>query len=769
MFRNYVRLAVWLIGMGAIMNNLKGQSYTISGYVETVGGKEPMTGVSVYDSLSQRGIQTNTYGFFSLTLPKGPVILKTRFVSFKSNRASFQLQNDTLIQFELAPLSLDEIEIVAEKQKETHELGRIQIPIEQLKQVPPLMGEVDILKALALTAGVSTGVEGTSGLLVRGGSPDQNLLLLDGSPVYNASHLFGFLSVFNSDAIRQVDLYKGNFPARFGGRLSSVVDIRLKEGNQTKEKGTASVGLISSKFLREGPINDQTSYLFSARSSYLGLFLLPVYLSYRSGGADAYFNYWLVDVNGKINHRFKDGSQLFFSTYGGQDFWRAGDGRPQNGSSIFGLDWGNQTATLRYNRLLSDKLFMQNQLTYSRYQYRIKTSEKAPAGQNDLKDNSFISRSHVRDWAINTQFDYYPVPSHEIKFGVTGTYHHFSPGKLDLRGDIDTTIADAPIPAYEGGIFLEDRMKILPFWHLNLGFRYSGFAVSDTAYFNPEPRLSTEIRFPANIQLSLGYAKMNQYLHLLSNNGVGLPNDIWVPPTDKVPPQKAILWSAGLAQTIRGIEWSVEGYYKQLSGLIDYRQGIDFATSINTNWQELVEINGEGTAYGIETMIRKPEGRLNGWIAYTYSKNQRKFANINNGTAYPGNFDRRHDISITGAYQLNDYWSLSLAWQFQSGRPVTLPVAIEKAHNNTNSSRETFILIYKGRNQSRMPDFHRLDVSATFYPDGNDHSRSWSFGVNNAYNRKNPFFLDLRRTEKYNLIQWSLIPFLPWLSYQWEF
>ena len=734
------------------------------------------------DSLSGKGTYTNAYGFFSLTLAAGPVVIRAGFSSYASQTHAFLLEKDTSLQFSLSPRSLSAVVITAESQQDQPKLGQLQFSVEQLEQVPALFGEVDVLKALALAPGVSTGIEGTSGLLVRGGSTDQNLLLLDGAPVYNASHLFGFVSVFNSDAIRQIDLYKGNFPARYGGRLSSVVDIRLKEGNAQEHTGKANIGLLASKVLREGPLGERSSFLISGRASYLGLFLLPVYLSYQNGGADTYFNYWLYDLNAKVNHEFRDGSRLFLSVYGGQDYWRVRDGDPRQGANRFGLTWGNQTATLRYNRLLGDKLFLQSQLTFSRYRYQIETASEAPRGSAE-RDERLLARSKVRDLSAQVQWDYYPSPAHELKWGFTATQHRFSPGRIFLSGSIDSTFGDVPIPASELGIFVEDQISIFPWWELDVGMRWSAFFVANTMYQGWEPRIGTRFSLSDQLSLSMAYGRMNQYLHLLSNNGAGLPNDIWVPPTDKIPPQQADQWSIGLVHTLPrwGLEWSVEGYYKPSSGLIDYRQGIDFATSISSNWQELVEVGGTGLAYGAEVLVRKPAGRFNGWLAYTLSWNERQFAQINNGLPYPGRFDRRHDFSLTGSYELNDRWKLSATWQFQTGRPVTLPVASHKVTFPANlSHKDPIFLVYEGRNQSRMPAYHRLDIGATLYPDGTDHRRSWSFGAYNAYNRQNPFFLDLQPVyvpspnggtgfAGTELVQWSLFPFLPYVSYQWEF
>ncbi|MEM7659053.1 MAG: carboxypeptidase-like regulatory domain-containing protein [Bacteroidota bacterium] len=777
-----VKYACFLaILLGATLSVL-GQKWTISGYVVSEEGQEALTGVSVVDSLSGKGTYTNAYGFFSLTLTAGSVALRAGFTSYASQTRTFVLQKDTSIQFSLFPLSLSAVVITAESQKNQPKLGQLQFSVEQLEQVPALFGEVDVLKALALAPGVSTGIEGTSGLLVRGGSTDQNLLLLDGAPVYNASHLFGFLSVFNSDAIRQLDMYKGNFPARYGGRLSSVVDIRLKEGNAQKHTGKANIGLLTSKVLREGPLGERSSFLISGRASYLGLFLLPVYLSYQNGGADTYFNYWLYDLNAKVNHEFRDGSRLFLSVYGGQDYWRVRDGDPRQGADRFGLTWGNQTATLRYTRLLGDKLFLQSQMTFSRYRYQIETASEAPRGSAE-EDEVLLARSKVRDLSAQVQWDYYPSPVHELRWGLTAIRHQFSPGRILLSGSIDSTFGDVAIPATELGIFVEDQISLFSWCELDVGMRWSAFFVENTQYQGWEPRIGTRFSLSERFSLSMAYGRMNQYLHLLSNNGAGLPNDIWVPPTDEVPPQQADQWSLGIAHTLPrwGVNWSLEGYYKPFSGLIDYRQGIDFATSISANWQELVEVGGTGLAYGAELLIRKPAGRFNGWLAYTLSWNQRQFAQINNGLPYPGRFDRRHDFSLTGSYELSDRWKLSATWQFQTGRPVTLPIASHLVTLPANAFfRDPISLVYEGRNQSRMPAYHRLDIGATLFPDGTDHRRSWSFGVYNAYNRQNPFFLDIQpiyapvlgggtEFSGTKLVQWSLFPFLPYASYQWEF
>ncbi|MEZ4773141.1 MAG: TonB-dependent receptor plug domain-containing protein [Bacteroidia bacterium] len=760
---------------------LHAQNVTISGYVREAESGEALVGVVVWDSISKKGVQGNDYGFYSLTVPAGIVKLRASFVTYIPYKNDIWVLGDTVINLNLSSKTLAAVQIIGKGEDYSPvPINRLQISLQELEAVPALLGEKDLLKSLALTPGVSVGTEGSSGLLVRGGSPDQNLILLDDATVYNSSHLFGFVSVFNTDAIKKVELYKGAFPARYGGRLSSVLDIKMKEGNLQGKKGLASIGLLSSRVTYEGPLKwHNTSFILSGRASYLGLIGLPIYLAYQAGAADSYFNYWLYDVNAKVNHTFKDKSQIFVSFYNGYDNWLGRDQSSKGNESKFGLNWGNTTNTLRYNRILHPKLFLKGMVLFSNYGYRIHAGEKSTLTEGDstfiLKQSTRIS-STVQDIGGKLSLDFFPFSFHTLRTGVEVLSQKFHPGVVTNENNIFTTPDENPNPKFFTRTlagFAEYEARFFSRIILNMGVRGSVFQPKDTSFYAWEPRLSFNLLLSKDWAFQVAYSKMRQNLHLLSSNGAGLPNDIWVPATKLTGAETAEQYSVGLSASIPDIPLTItlESYYKQFAGLIDYQTGYSLITNYRQNWENLVETQGEGKAYGIEALIHKKEGRISGWISYTWSVNQRKFENINRGEWFAGRFDRRNDFSVTGSYTLNKRWRLSGTWVYSSGSPVTLPVSVQQ----DNEGQE--VLIYGDRNNSRMPAYHRLDLGAelTIIPSLSN-SPTWNFSIYNVYNRQNPFFLEIKKdnssppdTIKYNLVQRSLFPFLPSISYSWRF
>ena len=763
--------------------------HTISGYVYDAASGEALAGAAVYDKQSKRGVVANRYGFYSLTVNQDSIYLQASFLGYKPVIHHFQPIQDTLLNLYLSSTTQELTEVVIQSssdfQSEAAGSSITKIPIQQLEAVPALVGEPDIMRALALTPGVSNGVEGTTGLLVRGGSPDQNLILLDEATVYNASHLFGLVSIFNTDAISDVALIKGGFPARYGGRLSSVVDILMKEGNNQHFRGKASLGLISSHATVEGPIvKDKTSFIVSARSSYLNLLLLPIKHSYHQGNLDSYFTYHLYDLNAKVNHRFSDNSRLFLSLYRGQDQWQVEEGTPEVETSQLKLKWGNTTATLRYSKPLAPKLFGRVMLNYSQYQYAVNTASETYESENTSEPalSYFNTQSGVCDWGTRLLFDYYPAPTHTIKFGGEFTAHRYTPNQLDTSEPINglSSVVD-PVTAQEAAMFVEDTWEVNRRLNVNIGVRFSSFNVEDKAYQAVEPRLSLRYRIYSDWFVQGSYSYMQQYIHLLTNNGAGLPNDIWVPATALVPPQQASQWAVGISKKFSdlNIDFSLEAYLKNMNALIDYQPGANLLYNFKESWEDAIATSGEGVARGIEFFAHKQYGKWNGWLSYTLSKNERRFNEINQGQWYPANYDRRHDVSLTGSYQLSDKWKLSSSWLFSSGQPVTLPVAIQE-----NLAGEQ-VLVYQGRNNARMLAYHRLDVglsrTATMK---RGREATLSFGVYNFYNRKNPFYLEIGTgfaladpndlgsdfvPSTRTLRQQSLLPFLPSVSYSLTF
>lgn len=763
--------------------SLWGQSRTISGYVREAGSLEPLAGVSVYDNVQKKGTVSNQYGFFSLTLPVGRVAVRTSLVGYMPQILNFTLAKDTSMVIELGVVLLQEV-VVKETQDRDRPVGNNKLTIQELKKIPALMGEVDVLRALTFIPGVMGGQEGNTGLYVRGGSPDQNLILLDDATIYSTSHLFGFLSVFNPDAIKSVELYKAGFPARYGGRLSSVIDIAMREGSKEKIKGEVGVGIINSRLTIEGPIQKgKSSFLVSGRFSNVALLTLPNTLAYRTKSSNEYSNYWFYDLNMKFNTQFKDQSQLFLSFYSGKDFFNSAErsrGTPDDITQN-NLRWGNHTFTARYLRVLSPKVFSNVTLTRTGFRYDNGLSITSTLN-NKVETNALSQVSTIRDWALKFKIDYNVAPNYTLKTGIEGISHQYQPANLTIiRNSVrDTTQTNQTIVAPEVAIFVENNWNVLPNLSVNAGLRATAFRQNTTTYHSLEPRLSLNWAAPRDWVFKLGYARMTQYLHLLSNNAAGLPNDIWVPATDQVPPQRAWQIAGSVGKEFRnGWEVAVETYWKSMNNLIDFKQGASIFNSYETDWQGIIEKQGIGKAYGAEFSLKKNKGDLTGWLSYTYSRSLRQFENINRAAWYPSKFDRPHNVAITASYVLSKRWSWAANWVYSTGNAITLPIGVQK----TDARQPNFI--YRGRNQERMPDYHRLDLSFNYQKatkKGN--LKTWSFGVYNLYNRRNAYYIDFQnnavvenpgqpnmsfKTLSISVVQQSIFPILPYISYSLKF
>ncbi len=764
------------------------QTHTITGYVTDAATGEALIQANVYQAQSYKGTTTNEYGFYSLSLPAGEVTLKSAYVGYQSYMRYLQLHSDTTIHISLDLATMDEVVVTAPKagdellQNNTR-MSTIRLPMQQIESVPALFGEPDLLKAYALTPGVSTGVEGSAGLLVRGGTPDQNLILLDGATVYNVAHLFGFVSIFNTDALKNAELIKGGFPARYGGRLSSVLDISMKEGNTEKAESELGVGLISSRYTINGPINEKTSYLLAGRTNYIGLLLLPL-LTGGSGNQEVAL-YNMYDFNAKLNHRFNDQQQLYLSLYAGNDYLGASD-FSQNPVERSRFLWGNVTGTMRYTNVLSPKMFGKFMLNYSQYRAGLRVKE-VYTNKTDVTRLSSI----VRDLSMKADIDFLPNPAHYIRFGATGIYHQYQPNVTRSRStDTDgfETTNNFNTPAGEFALYAEDDISLTKWWKLNAGFRGVAFAVEDEWYLSPEPRISSRFLL-GNWALKSSYSYMQQHIHLLAGGSgpAGVPgSDIWVPATANVPPQRAWQAAAGIGKSFpkQHLDISVEGYYKKMNDVIDFLASTSSFFGNNGNWEERVETGGEGTAYGLEFFLHRKRGRLNGWLAYTLSWNNRRFERINNGRTYPAAYDRRHDAAVVLNYRLGKKVDFSAAWVYATGSPITLPTANYYNYGNNinfpvgyHSPQEH----YGSRNNFRMPDNHRLDINFTFNKKtrkGRD--AKWNLGLYNAYNRANPLFLQVRQGATYvsidggplelesvskRLTLHGFLPLLPSISY----
>uniref|UniRef100_UPI003217F62C TonB-dependent receptor n=1 Tax=uncultured Draconibacterium sp. TaxID=1573823 RepID=UPI003217F62C len=777
---------------------------TISGYISDVATGEMLINANVYEPNQLTGNISNVFGFYSITLPKGDVTLQYSFVGYQKASRQINLVKDTTINISLKQLGeLDEITISANKSKvERSQMSMVEIQSTQLKKLPVLLGEPDVLKVIQLLPGVQSGTEGTSGIYVRGGGPDQNLFLLDGVPVYNASHLFGFFSVFNPSAVKTVKLYKGGFPARFGGRLSSVVDIRMKDGNFKELKGEFSIGLISSRFSLEGPIiKDKTSFIVSGRRTYIDVLAQPAIAIANKQDDEGNVNagYYFYDLNAKVNHKFSEKSRLYLSTYMGrdkayskEDYYYVNDHTRFDEKYDMGIGWGNITSALRWNYIYNPKLFSNATLTYSRYNFDVKEVYKdVNTRDNSYTEDFFQYLSGIDDVTAKLDFDYYPGGGHSVKFGVSNIWHRFKPGvnhernksdQENMMQDVDTTYGNNNISGTEFSLFIEDNYKISKKLQANLGLHFSLFNVQNTTYKSLQPRASLRYMVNDNFSVKASYAKMSQYIHLLSSSTISLPTDLWLPATKAVKPQNSHQIALGSSIKLgKGYDFTVEGYYKSMENLIEYKEGASF-TGISSNWESKIE-TGKGWSYGVEFLLEKTLGKTTGWMGYTLSWADRQFENLNFGKKFPAKYDRRHDISLALTHKFSDKFDMGLTWVYGTGNSTTLGVQQFQSELPQNNYSQTPITYYEGRNGYRIPSYHRMDISMNFHKQKKNGIRTWSIGLYNAYSRQNPFYLywghenfsgynqqgHYYEDSKPALKQVSLFPVIPSVSYTFKF
>ena len=809
------------------------QSFTVSGTVVDSRSGETLIGATVVDSRSGRGAVTNPYGHFSLTLKKDSVDLKVQYVGYEPQFFRFRLTQNRTLHVKLQPsVQLDEVVIQAERTGDTRssQMSATEMTVEKIKSVPVLFGEADIIKALQLMPGVQSGSEGTSGMYVRGGGPDENLYLLDGVPLYNVSHMGGFFSAFNTDAVKNVTLYKGSFPARFGGRLSAVLDVTQNNGNNQELHGNASIGLIAAKLSLEGPIRttrqrddeatsgSPTTFSLSARRTYGELFVIPAVMWFNDMGneddpapdvaqnAKYDAGYYFYDLNTKLTHKFNDKSRLYGSFFIGEDQVY---GKIRTVTSLgedmylgFRNRWGNMVGALRWNYELAPKLFMNVSGSYTQYKNNIMGNIEKTAGTGDPGASTIQGDYHsgIRDLTGRVDFDYAPHPDHCVKFGVVATRHWFVPevaqGSVDYYDSIqmngaftmDSTILSDTTRATEMAAYIEDDWSITESLKLNVGLHASAFKVQTSFYPSLQPRVSGRWMLSDDLSVKAGYAWMRQYVHLLSTTNITLPTDLWVPVTDKVKPMESHQVAAGLFYSRSGIaDFSVEAYYKDMNNIIEYRDGATFFGS-SEDWEYLVYA-GRGWSYGVELLVQRDIGKLTGWVGYTWSRTMRLFDRegqvINDGKPFPAKYDRRHDLSIVLSYKFSDRVDVSATWVFSTGNTATLPMQRYPIASDdpddydqpANGYGVGSLTAYEGRNNYRMPDYHRLDLGANFHrvfrvKEGarfRPH-RTINVSVYNAYNRQNPYMIYRSASRTYRnypaaLVQLSIFPILPSVAY----
>lgn len=745
------------------------QKFTISGTIRDQKNGETMIGVNVYPlELPGVGASCNSYGFYSLTLPEGKYHIVYSFVSYKSDTALIKLTANMRSDRFLSESVLTTTEVVVSALRENDNITTANIGVEKLdirgtEKLPVIFGEKDILKTIQLLPGVKSGGEGNSGFFVRGGSADQNLILLDEAPVYNASHLLGFFSTFNSDALKDVTIIKGNSPAQYGGRLSSVLDVKMKEGNNQKYSVSGGLGLISSRLSVEGPISkDNGSFIITGRRTYADVFLK---LTEDFKDNSLYF----YDFNVKANYNINDENRIFLSGYFGRD---------KMGLGAFGIDWGNQTGTLRWNCLISPKLFSNTSFIYSDYSYK---------GSISSGEATLSIESEIKDYTLKEEFQYFPDSKNTIRFGFNSVHHTLIPKRF--KGNLYDEPDKNARYSWDNALFVNNTMELTKELTFDYGVRFSAYSIlgGDTynvydkgvlnssvklapgefgkTYYNFEPRFHFNYLLNDKSSIKGGYARNTQHMHLMSNSTGGNPTDQWIGNSYNIKPEISDQVSLGYFLNFDDDEdsyqLSIETYYKNLQNQVDYKNGADISSAPDIESELLY---GKGRAYGIEFLLKKTQGRFTGWLGYTFSKTERLIDGINDGKWYNAMQDRTHDLSLIAMYQLTEQWSLSLLFVYSTGNAATFPSGKYDVGGKT-------VFYYSERNGYRMPAYHRLDFGATYtLPHNGKYESSWNFSLFNVYGRENAYSIKFEDNLSHSrAVQTSLFRWVPSITYNFKF
>ena len=748
--RIYILLLIFSSSISLAAQN----KFTISGYVKDAANGEALIGANVFVKETRGGAAVNTYGFYSLTLPADTYTVNFMYLGYETHSQTIYLDKHISLNIDLKRenKTMQKVEIVSDRAADNTQSSRmssISLTIDEIKKLPTFGGEVDIIRVMTLMPGVQSGGEGNSGFYVRGGGPDQNLILLDGVPVYNPTHLFGFFSVFNGDAIRNAEIIKGGMPAQYGGRLSSVLDITTKEGNNKKFEVEGGIGLIASRITIQGPIvKNKLSFIVSGRRTYADLLAKPFMKNSNFKGSGYHF----YDLNAKLNWVIGPKDQIYISGYYGKDKFSF-----KNPESSFnaGMDWANATASIRWNHVYSPKLFSNLTLLFTDYSFGF---------SGEQTEFTFKLNSGVRDYGFRLDYNYYPSPKHLVRFGAEYTDHTYKPSNVTFESQLGNMVLPQPLDYHtnEAAVYISDDWEISKRWKVNFGARASYFAflgdytryktdaygqTVDTItykpwemikdYFRGEPRVSGRFLINENMYIKASYAMNYQYVQLASRATVSLPLDVWLPATEQIKPQFSQQVALGYFLNFKQnmFETSVELYYKPMRNLVEFQDGADPAQSINDNIDNTL-VQGNGESYGAEFFIRKSKGKLNGWIGYTLAWTNRRFPMLNEGKAFPAKFDRRHDLSLVVNYDLNYRWQFSGVFVYSSGNTLTMPAALHFSEGN-------LITEFGPRNGYRFPSYHRMDLSITYVTSKPDKrfKSSINLSVYNTYSRQNPFFI----------------------------
>ena len=749
--------------------------YTFSGYVRDSTSGEALIGATVFPfEKPTTGISSNSYGYFSISLPEGKYNFIFQYLSYRKKTIEINLKSNISLKAELVLQSFDLNEVVISGERSNHTIVSNEViaklNVKDVQNIPVIFGESDILKTIQLLPGIKSAGEGNSGFYVRGGGADQNLILLDEATIYNASHLLGFFSTFNSDAIKDISVYKGGFPPEYGGRLSSVIDVKMKDGNDKGYHVSGGIGLIASRIEVEGPIvRDKGSFMIAARRTYADMFL-KLSKDTLANRSSLYF----YDINMKANYQISEKDRVYLSCYLGRDNFSL------NNNSL-GIDWGNTTATLRWNHLITEKLFSNTSLIYSKYDNNLGIG----VGNVSLK-----VLSEIQDWNIKEDVNYYLNTKNTIKFGLNSIYHTFIPGKIDASSFFHVQPMDIKY-ALENAIYISNDQTFTSHIKATYGIRYSLFSnigpgtvfkyddqstvIDSTVYSKGkiystyggiEPRLLMNFIINDSNSIKVSYTRTRQYLHLLSNTTSSTPMDLWLPTDPNILPEWADQYSIGYFRNMHDnwFEFSVEVYYKTMTNQIEYKNGANLI--LNKNVESLL-IFGEGWSYGAEFLFKKKYGRLTGWVAYTWSRTRRKFNEINSGQSYPAKQDRPNELSIVGIFQISQRLTASATWVYYDGNAVTFPSGRYSIDGN-------MVAYYTGRNGYRMPAYHRMDVGLTWISKKTArYEGSWNFSVYNVYARENAYSInfqtDPNNSKQMQAIQLSLFRFVPSITYNFKF
>ncbi len=747
----------------------KSKNYTISGFISDAETGEALIGTNIYVEALHAGCTSNVYGFYSLTVPAGQYPLIYSYIGYETKMIEIQLNQNTKQNVELIPnaFSADTIVVTANAEEnvvKSTEIGTIKLTPQKLSDIPAFLGEQDILKTLHLLPGVTMIREGDSGFNVRGGNSDQNLVLLDEAPVYNAFHFFGFFSVFNSDAIKNVKLIKGPAPPKYGGKLSSVLDIQMNEGNLKEFRGNGGIGTIFSRLTLEGPIKKGiSSYIVSARRTYADVFT-HLFGNNEVKNSSLYF----YDFNLKTNYRLSEIDRLFISGYFGQDVLGY--------SGIFRNSWGNKTATIRWNHIFSDKLFLNSSAIYSNFKYGVKVEP-----EEDSQDDETIElENNINAFTLAEDFQYFLNAKNTFNFGLQYVFYNFLPGKAAVTGESPFNLTAGKRKANNLSFYAAHEFEATTRMKINYGLRYSYFLadrVKDTYDFSQindppsiefqgnenitfrgaEPRITVNYKLNEQSSVKLGYARNYQYIHQISNSTSGTPLDVWQPSSSNIRPQRADQMSLGYFRNLDNNSWelSVESFYKKMQHLVDFKNGanIFFSTFFGSDL-----VFGNGKSYGIEFLLKKNLGKLTGWMGYSLAKSDRKFSEINQGKPFPPKFDRTHDFSIVAMYKINPKWTLAATWVYYTGNAVTIPFGKYQIAGQ-------ILEAYSDRNAYRLPAYHRMDINFT-YTTRKGHT--WNLSLYNAYGRRNTYAL-LFRDDEPDPLRLALFSFVPSISYNFKF